>query len=251
MSGQDSARSVPLGQLSLCCSLNTSCPTEYLVLLWVTHGCFTFWPAFTTTSPGRRFILRRRVRCVFDRSTLIAHFLHSSSPRSSSLAALFAALSRIPNFCGGTRARKGAQRSGSCREALRARSWPRQSAAINLKKGGQAALPLFACTRERLRPRLQFGDRKRRPSDGVHHDFSVASRAWEIRLRNARRKRLKEADFAEWRVIARNFGRMGMSWERNLYLPNLRAMIICVRSKGAPGFWDLSRLREYCVSKKV
>lgn len=116
-----------------------------------------------------------------------------------------------PNFW--ARARKGADATVRAAK-YHAGSWPRQSTAINLKKGGQTELPLFTCTRGRLRPRN--GDRKRREGAPQFCTTCVGNERAEKRAAEASRKLISPGGG----VITRNFVRTRVSWERNLYLPD-------------------------------
>jgi len=125
------------------------------------YGSFIFWPAFTTTLPSWGFILDycKRYR-VLERSHLWRTFSKCLALSSSCPFLRFFRYPddlSSPNFWLRARARKAA--NSSCRET----SCGVLASPINrnkLKKGGQTKLPLFTCTRRRLRSRI--GDRKRR-----------------------------------------------------------------------------------------
>lgn len=158
---------------------------------------------------------------VLERS--FAHFLHTPCPFPRPFRRL-GALSGS-NFWLRAHARKGADAMVRAAK-YHAGSWPRQSTAINLKKGGQTELPLFTCTRRRLRPRI--GDRKRREGAPQFCTTCVGNERAEKRAAEASRKLISPGSG----VIARNFVRMRVSWERNLYLPDFfKAIIIACRGR--------------------
>lgn len=146
--------------------------------------------------------------------TLVAHFLQTLRPLVFFFA-LFTALTlyRAPISGLWARARKSADATVRAAK-YHAGSWPRQSTAINLKKGGQTELPLFTCTRRRLRPRM--GDRKRREGAPQFCTTCVGNERAEKRAAEASRKLISTGS----EVITRNFVRTRVSWERNLYLPD-------------------------------
>lgn len=152
-----------LGRLSLrsSLSLNTFHPTKYLVLYAVHHvRQFCLLTGFHNRElypTEDSFVDYRETRpLVLERSHLLRTFSQTPRLYSRTFPLPFPpspdALSG-PNFWLRARARMGADATVRAAK-YHAGSWPRQSTAINLKKGGQTELPLFTCTRRRLRPRI-------------------------------------------------------------------------------------------------